>query len=330
MRTIGFVISEKPNERRRAILPCDLARVENVDAVFIQEGYGRPLGIPDSAYTAMGCEVAPMAVVYDCDVICNPKAPEPAERLRFRDGQTLFGWVHAVQGRAIVDFLVDRGMTAIAWEDMYQDGRHTFWRNNEIAGEAAVLHAVNFLGEMPGGMRAALIGRGNCARGAHRTLSQLGVSVTSYDRATVGRLRADLPRYDLVVNAIMWDVFRTGHLLTIGDLDRMKRGAMIVDISCDEGMAIESSRPTSLLNPVYEVRGVLHYVVDHTPALFYKTASREISAVVGDYIDELVRGEPAACLRNATVIEDGRILDERISNFQRRGRTTRPATSVAG
>jgi len=53
----------------------------------------------------------------------------------FRSGQTLFGWVHAVQGRPAVEFLRDRKMSAIAWEEMFEAGRHCFWRNNELAGE---------------------------------------------------------------------------------------------------------------------------------------------------------------------------------------------------
>src|SRR5687767_10088480 len=151
MNTVGFVISGKENERRRALLPADLATVKHRQQLVFEENYATHFGIPDAEYLKLGCRIAPKETVYSCDVICNPKAPEPAERELFDSGQTLFGWVHAVQGRTIVDFLLERRMTAIAWEDMFEDGRHTFWRNNEIAGEAAIFHAINYLGRLPYG-----------------------------------------------------------------------------------------------------------------------------------------------------------------------------------
>jgi N5-(carboxyethyl)ornithine synthase len=329
MRTIGFVASEKENERRRAVLPQDLSRVRNCGSLVFERGYGLPLGVPDAAYEEAGSVVAELGTVYECDIICNPKAPEPRERERFREGQTLFGWIHAVQGRAIVDFLIDREMTAIAWEDMFDQGRHCFWRNNEIAGEAAVLHAMSYLGRLPTGLKAALIGTGNCARGALAQMSRCGIEVRTYDRRSVGELPRELPGFDLVVNAVLWDVFRTDHMIAREHLRRMRPGAMIIDISCDEGMGIESTKATTIANPVYECDGVLHYAVDHTPALFYQTASASISDVVVRYLDQLVEERPDACLRAATIIEHGRILDDRIQRYQKRyqRRVATPAKS---
>lgn len=318
MRNIGFVVSGKENERRRAILPRDLQRVQHPEALVFEHGYGAPLGITDEQYVAAGCQVAERRRVYQCDVICNPKAPEPQERELFGEGQVLFGWLHAVQGRAIVDFLLDRGMTGIAWEDMNEGGRHCFWRNNELAGSAAVFHALGYLGRAPVGLRAALIGAGNCGRGALAQLARLGVDVTTYDRRSVGELPGDLPNYDVVVNAVLWDVFRTDHLIRREDLRIMRPASMIIDVSCDEGMGVESTHATTIQDPVYVSDGILHYAVDHTPAIFFRTATEGISDVVARYLDELVVGEPGPTLRAATVIERGRICDERISRFQGR------------
>lgn len=318
MNTVGFVISGKENERRRALLPKDLAGVANASALCFERGYAAHLGIADSDYQRFGCRVAPREEVYGCDIICNPKTPEEGEKALYRDAQALFGWIHAVQGRSIVDFLLKKKMSAIAWEDMFESGRHCFWRNNEIAGEAAVLHALSFSGISASGCEAAVIGLGNCGRGALKTLSRLGARVTCFDRKTVGHLRGELPRYDLVVNAVLWDVFRRDHLVYCQDLKRMRPGSMIIDISCDERMGIESSRSTTIADPVYEVDGILHYAVDHTPALLYRTATDAISGVVAGYIDQLVEGRPGPCLTRATAVASGVILDERIKKFQRR------------
>ena len=318
MNTIGFVISGKENEWRRALLPKDLARVANPAALYFERGYASHLRISDIEYERFGCCVASRERVYDCDIICNPKTPEDCERPLYHDGQALFGWIHAVQGRSIVDFLLERRMTAIAWEDMFEKGRHCFWRNNEIAGEAAVLHALPYFGLAAQGCEAAVIGLGNCGRGALKILSQLGARVTCFDRKTVGQLRCDLPRFDIVVNAVFWDVFREDHLLYCEDLQRMRPGSMIIDISCDEYMGIESSRPTTIADPVFEVDGILHYAVDHTPALLHRSATDAISEVVAAYIDQLVSGRLSPCLAKATVVSGGVILDERVKRFQHR------------
>jgi len=318
MRNIGFVISGKENERRRAVLPHHLVKVRHRSNLIFERGYGLPFGIPDEAFEAMGCKVMDRDAVYEMDVICNPKAPEPNERDRFRKGQTLFGWMHAVQGRATVDLLLDKKMTAVAWEDMFVGGRHCYWRNNEIAGEAAILHAANYLGRLLDGTRAAVIGTGNCARGAIRSLGRLGSTVQVYDRESISLLRDELPEFDLVVNAVLWDVFRKDHIIYRSDVARMRRNAMIIDISCDEAMGIETSRPTSISDPIYIVDDVIHYVVDHTPSLYFQSATDAIGEVTARFLDVLVEETSDACLDAATVVRDGQIIDERISRFQER------------
>jgi N5-(carboxyethyl)ornithine synthase len=318
MRNIGFVISGKENESRRAVLPQHIVNVRHRSQLAFERGYGLPFGIPDSDFEAMGCKVVDREDVYSMDIICNPKAPEPNERSRFQSGQTLFGWVHAVQGRETVDMLLGRSMTAIAWEDMFIGGRHCFWRNNEIAGEAAILHAANHLGRLLDGVRAAVVGNGNCARGAIRSLGRLGATVQVYDRDAVGLLRDELPEFDVVVNAVLWDVFRTDHIIYKSDLPRMRGNSMIIDISCDEGMGVETSQPTTIASPTYVVDGVIHYVVDHTPAIYFRSATNAIGEVTAAFLDTLVEGTPNACIEAATVIRDGKILDERISRFQAR------------
>ncbi|MRB78888.1 N(5)-(carboxyethyl)ornithine synthase, partial [Bacillus thuringiensis] len=88
-----------------------------------------------------------------------------------------------------------------AWEDMFESGRHVFWRNNEIAGEAAVLHAYNLYGKLPYETKVAILGRGNIGRGAYKTLVALGADVVMYDRRTEVLFQEELGKYDVLVNA---------------------------------------------------------------------------------------------------------------------------------
>lgn len=318
MKKMGFVISGKENELRRALLPTDLRFIRNLGNLVFEIGYGSCLGIPDTDYQSLGCSVSPKEEVYQCEIVCNLKAPEPDEKLLFKGGQVLFGWLHAVQSRSMTDFLVEKKMTGIAWEDMYEKGRHCFWRNNEIAGEAAILHALPYFGMLVPGLNVAIIGRGNCARGAYKILSQLGANITNYDRNTENLLRKEIGEFHIIVNAVTWDIFRTDHLIYREDLKRMRAGAMIIDISCDEGMGIESSAPTTIANPLYICDNILHYVVDHTPAIFYKTATEAISRVLINYVDQLIEERMENCLEDATIVKKGNIIDQRINKFQNR------------
>ena len=138
MKTVGFPISRKENEYRRASVPVHLKNIEHPELLYFEKGYGEVLGIEDSEYEACGSYIASHDEVLSKDIICDPKIGD-ADYLEELDHQTIFGWIHATQNRDITDKLLASGLTAFAWEKMFQKGRHVFWRNNELAGEAAVL-----------------------------------------------------------------------------------------------------------------------------------------------------------------------------------------------
>jgi N5-(carboxyethyl)ornithine synthase len=93
---------------------------------------------------------------------------------------------------------------------------------------------------------------------------------------------------------------------------------MIIDVSCDRGGGIETCVPTTIENPVYYVEGVLHYAVDHTPALFYKTFTYNNSEIIAPYIDMLMQDSPNQVLLDSLIIDKGEIIDIRIKEFQGR------------
>lgn len=317
MKTIGFVVSHKENERRRALVPSDIKNVRNKSQVFIERGYGDVLGFNDVDYMEQGVNIVSREEALSKDIVCDPKIGD-ADYLDNLHNQVIFGWIHAVQNKDITDRIIDGGLTAFAWEDMYNLGRHCFWRNNEIAGEAAIMHAYMCYGVFPYNTRVAVIGRGNTARGAIKTLNYMGANVVCYDRRTESLLRNEIGEYDVIVNAVLWDTKRKDHIISRSDLKRMKRNSMIIDISCDRNGGIETSIPTTIDNPTYMVDGVMHYVVDHTPSIFWRTGSEGISSVVSRHVDSLVSGVLDEVLRGALIIKDGVIIDERINKFQNR------------
>ena len=199
MKTVGFPMSRKENEYRRAIVPAHLKNIEHPELLYFEKGYGEVLGIEDSEYEVCGSHIASRDEVLSKDIICDPKIGD-ADYLEGLNHQTVFGWVHATQNQDITDKLLVSGLTAFAWEKMFQKGRHVFWRNNELAGEAAVMHAFQCYARMPYETKVAVIGRGNTARGAIKVLNMLGADVRQYDRRTEELLRDELGQYDVIVN----------------------------------------------------------------------------------------------------------------------------------
>ena len=317
MRTIGFPISFKENENRRALIPSDLNKIKNVSFMFFEKGYGDVLGYSDDDYLMMGANIVSRDEVLKKNIICDPKIGD-ADYLDILNNQIVFGWIHAVQNKSIVDIMIQNKLTGYAWEDMYEKGRHSFWMNNEIAGEAAVFHAYLCHGVFPYKTKVAVLGRGNTARGAIKALNYMGAEIVNYDRRTENLFRTELSQYDVIVNAILWDTSRKDHIIYREDLKSLKRNCMIIDISCDRCGGVESSVPTTIEEPTYMIDGVRHYVVDHTPSLFYKSASDSISKEVCKYIDYLIEEKSNDILIKSMNINNGVILDQRICEFQNR------------
>jgi alanine dehydrogenase len=189
--TLGAVAtSRKPDERRQAIHPGHLERIDaGLRArMLFEHGYGDLLGSSDAEIGALVGGLRSRAELFEqCDVILLPK-PLPEDLETLRPGQVVWGWPHCVQDRRMTQLAIDRRVTLIAWEAMNhwtEDGRfsvHVFHKNNELAGYCSVLHALQLLGlsgDYGRRLRAAVISFGATARGAVRGLSAMGVSDVS-------------------------------------------------------------------------------------------------------------------------------------------------------
>ncbi len=321
MKSIGFVISDKENEKRRAILPHHLIDINNTSKLFFQTGYGDEVGYKDADYLKYGVNIASFEEILTKDVIIDPKIGDAKYIDKLSNGQTIFGWIHAVQNKKLTDELLSKDINVFAWEDMFNKGRHVFYKNNELAGEAAIIHSISLYGDTVDNWKVALIGKGNVARGAMKILYQLGAKVDVYDRYSENALRDKLGNYNVIVNAVLWDITRDDHIIYRNDLSKLQRPSLIIDISCDKNGAIETSVPTTIEDPTYYIDEVLHYVVDHTPALIPKTASNNVGNELKDYVDFFVESKTHECeiLNNALIISNKKIIDEKINKFQKRG-----------
>ena len=318
MYSIGFLISRKPGEKRRAILPEDLEHVRHPECIYLEEGYGESVLRDDEEYRSHGVNIVPRREVMNCDVLIDVKLGDNEEIDEAKDGCLLVGWAHAVQETGFTTVCMKKDITVLAWEEIFEDGRYIFYRNREIAGEMGVLQAMSYVGKVPYDLTAAVIGNGQTAKGAIRILNGLGVRTDVYTRKLEKLFRKKMYDYDLLVNCVMWDTSREDHLVCREDLKKLKPGAAIIDISCDPHMAIETSHPTRIDDPVYYVDGVLHYAVDNTPAMVPRTVSEVLSRNFALYLNSLIEGDLPEILRKAIVIDKGVLLDERIVAYRKR------------
>ena len=316
MKTMGFVISHKNNERRRAILPQHIERIANRGQLYFETGYGESLGITDEEYKALGVNVVSREEALKCDIIVDVKLGDADYLDELEDGKILCGWAHTVQNIDFTSKVLEAGHTVIAWEEIFEDGRYIFYRNRELAGEAAIMQGFRFSGRMPYDAKVAIIGNGQVAKGAMRVLHGLGAEIDVFGRKNEALFRKKMPDYDVIVNCVFWDTSRTDRLIYREDLKRLKKGTLIIDVSCDPNLEIETSRPTTIDNPVYEVDGIIHYAVDNTPAMFPISVTKCLSDGYSRYVDSILNDEYTDSIKKAVVIEKGHIIDQRIWNFR--------------
>ena len=316
MKSVGFLISHKNNEKRRALLPSDLSNTRHPQQLFFEEGYGISVGYSDEEYQERGVNIVPRRDVLKCDVIVDVKLGDADYLDQIDPGKILCGWAHCVKNIEFTSTVLNAEHSVVAWEEIYENGRYIFYRNREVAGEAAIIQGFRYSGKMPYDAKVAIIGNGQTGKGAFRILAGLGAEVDIYARKNESQFRANMANYDVLVNCVMWDTHRTDRLIYREDLKKLRPGTLIIDVSCDPYLEIETSHPTTIDDPVYIVDGIVHYAVDNTPAMYPVTVTRNLSRAFAQYIDMLVENCYSDNLKKAVVIECGHILDKNIADFR--------------
>ena len=358
--TLGVIgTSRKPDERRLGLHPSRLHGIDPAlrDRMFLEHGYGERFGVPDDVLSPLVAGLRSREeLVAECDVVLLPK-PLAADLDGFRPGQVLWGWPHCVQDAEITQAAIERRLTLIAWEAMnHWTGTgafdmHVFRGNNELAGYASVMHALELVGRTGAyGRRlsAAVISFGATGRGAVDALVALGIhdvtvltqrepasiasppasvrlatwerSGTDPGRAEVAEdagtvpIAALLAQHDIVVNCVLQDTEAPLTFVSDEELRDLAPGTLVVDVSCDEGMGFAWARPTTFAAPMFEVGDrVRHYAVDHSPSHLWDSATWEISAALEPYLATVMAG-PAAWDSEPTIERAIEIRDGVVQN----------------
>ena len=319
---VGVPTEIKADEYRVALTPAGARELtDRGHEVVIEAGAGEGSDLPDQAYIDQGARVLPTAdaVFAEAELIVKVKEPQPAEVARLRPHHTLFTYLHLAPDPELTRGLMASGATCIAYETVEDErGRLPLLAPmSEVAGKIAT-QAGAFILEKPLGGRGILLGGvpgvpaakvkviGGGVVGMHAAFIAIGMEadVTVFDRnldrlreldvafgaradtcfSTTVALEEHLAEADLVIGAVLVHGARAPRVVTREQLKLMKRNAVLVDVSIDQGGCFETSRPTTHSDPTFEVDGITHYCVANMPGAVPVTSTFALTNATMPYI----------------------------------------------
>jgi len=338
---VGIPRETKEGENRVSLNPRGVGVLRAAGArVVVEAGAGERSGFPDSAYEKAGASVAgDPSSAWEADLVIKVKEPLPAEYRYLSTRSTLFTYLHLAAVPSLGDELLDRKIAAIAYETVSSAGELPLLRPmSEVAGKLAVQAGARGLEVESGGMgvllpgvegadpsRVCVIGAGASGRGAAQVAAGIGARVTVLDiskealdrvlRETGGAVETLLSTPETLEKAVVASELVISTVLVVGErapvlisrdlLRKMKRGAVLVDISIDQGGSAETSRPTTHAAPYYLEEGIVHYCVANMPAAVPRTSTVALSRATLPYIERIVRMGVRAALREDAGLRDG-------------------------
>jgi alanine dehydrogenase len=322
---IGVPTEIKPDEYRVAITPAGVRELSSHGhQVIVQAGAGEGSAIADEQFQAQGAlMVADAETLFDAaELVLKVKEPQPEEVALLHEGHTLFTYLHLAAVPELARALQDSGATCIAYETVEDErGRLPLLAPmSEVAGKLAT-QAGAFMLEKPLGGRGILLGGvpgvaaatvlviGGGVVGMNAAFIAIGMEadVFVFDRS-IDRLRElevafggrastvysstlaieeMLPLADLVIGAVLVRGGRAPHVVTREQLRLMRRHAVLVDVSIDQGGCFETSRPTTHSHPTFEVDEITHYCVTNMPGAVPITSTYALTNATLPYVIEL-------------------------------------------
>jgi alanine dehydrogenase len=322
---VGVPTEIKADEYRVALTPSGVRELtDRGHSVCVQAGAGEGSAVPDEHYVAQGATIVPDAdaVFAEAELIVKVKEPQPEEVARLQPRHTLFTYLHLAPDPELTQGLIASGATCIAYETVTDArGRLPLLAPmSEVAGKIAT-QAGAFMLEKPLGGRGLLlggvpgvaagkvmvIGGGVVGQNAAEIAIGLGAETYVYDR-NIDRLRElevllngrcstcfastleieqRLPDMDLVIGAVLIHGAKAPWVIRRSQLSMMKRNAVMVDVSIDQGGCFETSHATTHSDPTYEVDGITHYCVANMPGAVPITSTYALTNATMPFVVKL-------------------------------------------
>ncbi len=333
---IGVPREIKTHEYRVSLTPQGAAELTaSGHGVLVEPSAGLGSGFGDDEYLRAGAEIAARETLFGtADLIVKVKEPLREEYGLLREGQTLFTFLHLAPNTGLLRALLERRITALGYETLVdRGGLPLLSPMSEIAGRMSPIVASHYLqkplggsGILPPGAAGVppadivIIGAGVVGENAARVASALGMKVAVLNRgverlrhidevfqgrvvtmpATAGSIEDAVLTADIVVGAVLVRGEKAPTCVTRQMVSGMRKGSVVVDVSIDQGGCIETSRPTTHDEPVFEALGVLHYCVANMPGAYPRTSTLALTNSTLPYIKRLADAGTGKAIR-----EDG-------------------------
>ncbi len=349
---VGVLKEIKTKENRVAMTPAGVEQmVAAGHQVSVESAAGQGSGFADDAYRQAGADiVASAAALYESsDMIMKVKEPLPQEYALARKGQILFTYFHFAADEKLTRAMMDSGCIAIAYETV-EDSKGTLpllTPMSEVAGRMSIQEGAKYLEKTYGGKgvllggvpgvapaKVMVIGGGVVGTNAAKMACGLGAQVyildTNLDRLrelgdimpanciplvsgpTV--IRELLPEMDVVVGAVLVHGAKAPKLITRDMLKLMQPGSVLVDVAIDQGGCIETAKPTTHDDPIYEVDGIIHYCVANMPGAVSSTSTRALTNATLPYAVEIAsKGYKQAALDNPAIAKGINLIDGKVT-----------------
>ena len=355
---IGCTKELKNHEYRVGLTPDNVhAYVSHGHVVYMEHDAGLGAGFKDEEYIAAGATIleTPKEVFDIADMIVKVKEPERCEWDLLREGQILYTYLHLAANKELCDFLLERKVTGIAYETIRDElGNLPCLRPmSQIAGRLSVQEGAKYLeksyggrgillGGVPGVERGKIVIIGGGVAGTYAAKAAVGIdaSITILDRSptrlsyledvfgasvttlylTEHNIQKVLKEADLVICCVLVPGGSTPKLIRREHLKMMKQGAVIVDISIDQGGCLETSRVTTHQNPIYIEEGIVHYCVGNMPGAVPHTSTIALTSTTIKYgllladlgLKKAMEVEPG--LREGINTLQGKCVNENLNN----------------
>jgi alanine dehydrogenase len=348
---IGVAKEIKPDEYRVALTPAGARELrQHGHEVVVESGAGAGSAFSDADYEAVGAELAPVDEVWEtADLVLKVKEPLPEEYPRLRDGQVLFTYLHLAADKRLTEALIESGATCIAYETVETDRGELplLAPMSEVAGRLAAQAGAYFLEKPLGGRglllggvagvapgRVVVIGGGMVGYNSAIVALGLGAQVRILDKS-IDRLRYleqilsgrvelvmssrleieySVIDADVVIGAVLVPGARAPNLVSREMIREMKEGAVVCDVSIDQGGCFETSKPTTHSDPVYVVDGVTHYCVANMPGAVPITSTFALTNVTLPYVELIAdRGVREAIAQNPVLARGVNVIDGKLT-----------------
>ncbi len=367
---IGIPKEIKDNEFRVGLAPAGVRElVHHGHQVIVERNAGLGIGSTDAEYEAAGATISESAVSIfsNAEMIVKVKEPQPVERTMLNPDQVLFTYLHLAPDARQTEDLINSGAVCIAYETVTSPhgGLPLLAPMSKVAGRMAVQAGAYCLEEPHGGLgillggvpgvdpaKVVILGGGVVGTHATHIAVGMGAHVWVIDRSaevlddlwrqfgrsvnTIFSTRDSIEQHvvtaDLVIGAVLIPGAAWPKLVTADMIRQMKTGAVVVDVSIDQGGCFETSRPTTHATPTYVVNSVVHYCVTNMPGAVPRTSTFALNNVTLAHIITLAnKGYKQALLddlhlRNGLNVYKGHVTCKQVA--QALNQEYRPASEV--